>query len=96
MVAKFNSADQDGDGRPNREEARAGGLKPVAKHFDRLDADRDGKVTREEIRSMLRSRVSHMPLPGIEPAGRQWGVGRHEAALSPERNRRLCGGRSCG
>ena len=60
MVAKFNSADKDGDGTLNREEAESGGLKAVAKHFDRLDADRDGKVTREEIRSMLRSRLSQM------------------------------------
>lgn len=60
MVAKFNSADKDGDGTLNREEAEAGGWKPVVKHFDRLDADRDGKVTREEIRSILRSRMSRM------------------------------------
>ena len=61
MVAKFNTANKDGDGRPNCEEAKAGALKPVAKHFDHLDADRDDKVTHEEIRSMLRSRMSHMP-----------------------------------
>lgn len=47
MEAAFKTADKDGDGTLDREEAKA--MPRVAKNFDRLDADKSGTLSLDEI-----------------------------------------------
>lgn len=54
--AQFKAADKNGDGALTKEEAEAGKLGWISKHFDKIDANKDGKVTREEIRAYMMSR----------------------------------------
>lgn len=55
---KFDAADKNDDRALTKSEAEAGGMRHVAKHFDRLDANRDGKVSREEMRALVRGKLS--------------------------------------
>lgn len=53
--AKFKAADKDGDGALTKQEAEAGKLGMIAKHFDQIDANHDGKVTPEELQAARKS-----------------------------------------
>jgi hypothetical protein len=54
---RFNEADADHDGSLTRQEASAGGLGFVARHFDLIDARQRGVVSFEEVQAFLRQRA---------------------------------------
>jgi len=54
---RFAKANKDGDGKLDKEEAKA--MPMVAKHFDEIDADKDGTVTREELHDYMKARHHH-------------------------------------
>jgi Ca2+-binding EF-hand superfamily protein len=47
VSAAFREADQNGDGRLNREEAAV--LPSVAENFDRIDTNQDGSISLDEL-----------------------------------------------
>lgn len=51
FAARFKAADKDGDGALTRQEAEAGKMPMVAKHFDQIDTNHDGKITPEEMQA---------------------------------------------
>jgi hypothetical protein len=51
MAAKFRRANVTGDGRLTIQQAQAGGMGGVAKHFRQIDRDQKGYVTLEDVRA---------------------------------------------
>ena len=51
MAAKFRRANVTGDGRLTQQQAQAGGMRGVAKHFAQIDRDQKGYVTMEDVRA---------------------------------------------
>jgi hypothetical protein len=49
--AKFEAANITHDGRLTPDQAQAGGLRAIAKHFAEIDVDRKGYVTWQDIRT---------------------------------------------
>ncbi len=54
---EFASADKDGDGTLDREEAKK--LKNVAKNFDAIDSDKDGTLSRDEVHEFMHQHAKH-------------------------------------
>ena len=50
-MAKFNAADKDGDGALTMEEAKAGDMTAIVKHFKKVDTNKDGKVSMGELKA---------------------------------------------
>ena len=50
-VAKFNAADKDGDGALTMEEAKAGNMTAIVKHFKKVDTNKDSKVSMGELKA---------------------------------------------
>jgi Ca2+-binding EF-hand superfamily protein len=53
MEAAFKAADKNGDGKLDKEEAKA--MPRVSKNFDAIDADKDGSVTMAEIQAYMKA-----------------------------------------
>ena len=53
--AKFEAANTTHDGRLTLEQAQAGGMRGVARHFAEIDADHKGYVTLQDIRAWRRA-----------------------------------------
>ena len=51
MTAKFRRANVSGDGRLTQQQAQAGGMNGVARHFAQIDRDQKGYVTLEDVRA---------------------------------------------
>ncbi len=52
---RFRAANTTNDGRLTQDQARAGGLKGIARHFDQIDTDHKGYVTLQDIVTWRRS-----------------------------------------
>lgn len=53
IEAKFKAADNDGDGKLTREEAKAG-MPLIARNFDKLDAEKKNYLTLEQVQAAAR------------------------------------------
>lgn len=56
LERRFAASDANGDGKLTPEEAKAGGMKRVAKYFGRIDGDDDGFVTLDELNKITGAR----------------------------------------
>lgn len=56
LKEKFTAADTNHDGKLTLAEAKAGGMKRIARGFDRIDTDGDGSITLEQIEAKMQSR----------------------------------------
>jgi hypothetical protein len=54
--AKFDAANTTHDGRLTLDQAQAGGMRGVARHFNEIDADHKGYVTMQDIRAWNRAK----------------------------------------
>ena len=54
LHAGFDRADTSGNGTLTREQARAGGLGFIVRHFDQIDRDRAGAVSFDDVKRYLR------------------------------------------
>ena len=76
----FDAANTTQDGRLTRDQAQAGGMKNIARHFDQIDTDRKGYVTKQDIRAWRQAKKAAKqartqqqgpgasPPPGTPPA----------------------------
>jgi hypothetical protein len=75
LRVRFENANTTRDGRLTAEQAQAGGLRGIARHFAEIDADHKGYVTLQDIRTWQRAMHAArlnggqgaMPPPGAEP-----------------------------
>lgn len=56
LKEKFAASDTNHDGKLTLDEAKAGGMKRIARGFDRIDADGDGFITLEQIEAKMQSK----------------------------------------
>lgn len=56
LKEKFAASDTNHDGKLTLDEAKAGGMKRIARGFDHIDADGDGFITLEQIEAKMQSR----------------------------------------
>lgn len=60
MIARFRAADQNGNGKVERDEA----VGPLQANFDRLDTNQDGAIDRSEMRAAMERMRAGVPRPG--------------------------------
>ena len=56
MRQRFDVANTTHDGKLTRDQAEAGGLRGIARHFDQIDADKKGYVTLQDLRAFAQTR----------------------------------------
>lgn len=67
---RFAAANTTHDGHLTRDQAKAGHMFAVYRHFDAIDTGRKGYVTRQDMRSYAKAhhRARHAAKPGTRPA----------------------------
>jgi hypothetical protein len=68
MRDRFAAANTTHDGRLTLAQAQAGGLKPVARHFQEIDRDQKGYVTMQDIKEWHRARKAAKAQQAPPPA----------------------------
>jgi hypothetical protein len=68
MRDRFAAANTTHDGRLTQAQAQAGGLRPVAKHFQEIDHDQKGYVTMQDIKEWHRARKAAKAQTAPPPA----------------------------
>jgi hypothetical protein len=68
MRDRFAAANTTHDGRLTLAQAQAGGLKPVARHFQEIDHDQKGYVTMQDIKEWHRARKAAKAQQAPPPA----------------------------
>ncbi len=56
MRERFEGANTTHDGKLTREQAAAGGMPNIARHFDQIDTDRKGYITLQDLRAFAQAR----------------------------------------
>ncbi len=67
--AKFEAANTTHDGRLTQDQAQAGGMRGVARHFNEIDADHKGYVTLQDIHAWKRARHAARAAQAAPPPG---------------------------
>jgi hypothetical protein len=68
LAAKFRRANTTGDGRLTQQQARAGRMGGVAKHFAEIDRDQKGYVTLQDVRAWHQEKHAEKKQGGGQPA----------------------------